>query len=117
MGYREMVIAQVDKAFSLLKNLAVDVVLIEKTATAFAFNSGTATVSTPTNKTVRGVVLNKGNAAAVSTTLRLELLLKAKDIDQPDIYDKFTIAGVTWNIVPPFKNDGYTITIIGARES
>ena len=117
MGYRERVISEVDRAFSLIKNLAVDVTLVEKAATAFAFGTGIATITTGTSKVVKGVIVEKASVDVVSNTLVMKLMCKAKDIDQPDIYDKVTISGVTWNIVPPFQNDGYTITIKVARET
>jgi len=123
MGYRGLVQQQVRKAFSAVKDLAVDVTLVEKVATDFSFSSKTATTSTPVTKVIKGIVLEQAAPsvkiadAVLSTTLKMKILLQSADISSLDIYDKATIAGAIWNIVPPSIDNGFTCEVNLAREA
>lgn len=117
MGYRSLVKKNVDLAFKLIGDLAVDCVLTERTATTFHFNTGATATTDPVVKTIKGVLIVESNPKDVSVSLTAQLVFKASDLDKPDIYDKVTIDGFIWTIVPPFATDGYITTINLSRVS
>jgi hypothetical protein len=117
MGYSSLVKRQVRNAFSTVKDLAVDITLTANTATGYNFATETATMGTPVSTVVKGIKLKEGNSKEVNSTILLEMLLISEDVPTPDIYDKANVYGFDWNIVPPFEDNGYTITLKLSRES
>jgi LysM repeat protein len=104
-----MITRNVRKAFSVLGDIAQTVTLTEKNATAFDFANSTATLTTPTVKTVKGIKLEKKTREG---GLEVTLLMKTEDIEAPDTYDTITLAnGDIWNTVPPASNNGYVTTV------
>jgi len=117
MAYRSMVQKQVRNAIRQLKDLAVEVTLIETTTTTFNFNTKEPNSSAPVSKVVKGMILSQGNTETVGSNLEMEILLSSEDIGIPDIYDKAVVQGAEWTIVPPYKDDGYLVTLKLARGS
>jgi hypothetical protein len=121
MGYKSMIRGQVNKAFSLVKDLADIVTLTEKNATGFNFSTNTATISTPTTKSIKGLLVERKNTKGkkdIGTTLNMSYLFKSDDLNSPDIYDTITTSnGDVWKMVPPYINDGYLITVNVTKES
>jgi len=101
-------------AFNKLGDLAIPVTLIQKNATGFNFSTGETTSSNPITKVTKGVL---GAVKRKDSTLEKTLLVSSEDITDPDIYDKVTILGVTWNIVPPCENNGFTTKLNIVREA
>ena len=110
MGYNNLVKSQVKRAFAAIKDLAKDVTLTQSTA-SFSFATGEATLTAATAKVVKAVIVTKKRKADVNTAPKTELLMNAADLDDPTIYDIVVIDGITWNIVTPYKNDGFTIAV------
>ena len=118
MRFKSLIKNNVNKAIRLLGDLAVDVQLTNKTATDFDFGTDTPNYSSDSTITVKGVLLNKSvSKDPLSNAIKAELLMKASDVDSPDLYDVVLIEGVTWNVIPPYTNDGYTIKMNISRSS
>lgn len=123
MGYRNLVVSSVSRAFNAVGDLAETVTLTLKTATSFDFATADANISVATTKTVKGIfVQTKKPASSINEaksrgTRQDQMLIQAKDLDNPDLYDKLTRAdGSVWSIVQPSKSDGFLITLDLARE-
>lgn len=110
MAYRSLIKNQVRKVFKDIKDLAIDVTLINKTISEFNFNTLETVAGTQTTLVTKGVVINTFKDAQKKQQATT-LLLNAEDISNPDSYDKVIISGETWTIVPPFDNNGYTISV------
>jgi hypothetical protein len=121
MSLRATLLRQVDAAFKAAGDLAVDVTLIDKTVTGFDFAVNAVLSTSAPARVIRGIFTavksSEGTEGVPSGTLQAELLLKAKDITMPDLYDSVSIAGAVWRVVPPFINDGYTVQLKLARGS
>jgi len=117
MGYANLVRRQVMTAFTAVGDLAFNATLRSSNAGAFDFATQTVPITGPVDKVVKAVMLEEKSPERVSGTLRKEILFSAEDVPSPDIYDKVVIDGVTWNVVPPYRNDGYLITMLLAREA
>jgi hypothetical protein len=111
MGYDSLIKKQVKRAFAAVKDLAKDVVLTQSPPSGFDFATGEATIPAATTKTVKAMVVVKKRKGDVNAAPMTELLMNAEDVSDPTIYTTVTIEGIIWNVVPPYKNDGFTITV------
>jgi hypothetical protein len=115
MGYDLLVKKQVDSAFRLVGDLASNVVLQQSKTTGYDFNSGTVQKAVSQPKIIKGIIQNKRRNDS-SNTRMTALLIKSVDIDDPTLYDTVLVDNVLWNIVPPYNDNGYTITFEIRRE-
>lgn len=111
MGYNSLVKNQVKKAFSAVKDLAKLVTLAQSAPSGFNFSTGEATIVASATKVVKAIVITKKRKGEVDAAPITELLMNAADLDDPTIYDTVTIDSVLWNIVTPYTNNGYTISV------
>jgi len=110
MGYRELAQSKARMAFKLIGNLALECKLLQKDSSTFNFQTRTAEENPTRKSTVKVVFTSKGRDKNAENTIRGEILMLAEDVDDFTIYDKIVINNETWNIVPPYTNDDYTIT-------
>lgn len=118
MAYDAFLKRQVRLAFKQAKDLAKPVSLQQKNVTSFDFATQT-TVATTLVTTESKCIVNKEwtDKDSESSSIFMEIVVSAEDISNPDIYDKAVIEGITWDIIPPYVNDGYTITLRLSREA
>lgn len=119
MGYKSLVVSSVNKAFSLVKDLAINVTLSKSTVTGFDFASNSAVVTNAPAIIVKAILVTKARKPTdeQSATVSNSLLMKSIDIPDPTIYDRITMEdGSMWSLVMPYANDGYTITVNIKRE-
>lgn len=125
MGYRGTVKSNVNKAFRLLKDLAVPVTLTSKSDSGFDFATNSVKTPVSLTKPIMAIPVTKRRSpdGKGSHSLQHSFLLKASDIDDPTIYDTLSVLGVNdavaqvWKVVPPYENDGYTITVNVSKEA
>ena len=122
MGYSSTVKGTVNKAFKMLKDLAVDVTLSSQSNTGFDFATNAVNAVAATSKPIRALPITKQRASSDSTLIQT-FLIKASDLSDPSGYDTITVSDTNhtaygvWKIVPPASNDGYTVNITVAREA
>lgn len=114
MGYQSMVRGNVRKAFSLLKDLAVDVTLTEAGSTGFDFDAGAPVIVTAPGKYIKGVIISESQVKGGpqdSAASNMQVLFKATDVADPSLYDTMTTRDLrVWKLTPPYTNDGYVVT-------
>ena len=115
MSYGKLIRKQVKKAFSDLKDLAVPVTLTRVAVTDYSFEKKEVVSSAPQVTTVKAVMVNKKNPKDPSETIQAQMIFNAEELDDPDSYDTVEANGVKWKFVPPYDDNGYTITINVAR--
>lgn len=115
MKLKGLIQNSLNKAFTLVGDLAVDCILTEKVATGFSFTTNSVNSDPEVTKTVKCIVLNKSNPREVTNSLSIDVLFKSTDIDTPDVYDRAYIEGIQWVVVPPFLDNGYTIRMTLTR--
>jgi hypothetical protein len=126
MSYRLLVKSQVNKAFKDIGDLAKTVTLVQKKMDSFDFSTSEVVEGTKQSTTVTAIVTvskNKesstGNAnEGLRNVIRRTLLMKSEDITMTTLtsYSTVLIDAVEWTIVPPFKDNEFTITIDVIRE-
>ena len=119
MGYRSIVKSNVRKAFSAVKDLAIELTLTQTNKESFDFSTDTPITTTPVTTTIKAIELKTGRPGKVPTQgVNKTLLLNAEDIPDPDVYDSVALAdGTVWKFVPPYDNNGYTITATISKEA
>jgi len=118
MGYRGLITGNVDKAFKLLKDLVVQTTLSSKTDGGFDFTTNMPLTVTTTTKIIPAIALTKKNRSDSNPSVSLQhsFIFKAKDLPAPDVYDTISVVGgETWQVIPPYDNDGYIVTVSVAR--
>ena len=117
MALRNSISRLVDSVFDrYLQDLAVDVQLNQSDATDYNFETGEARVVNRGRSIVKGVLTTEAESQGYGTSNAPDsnrndsiLLIRAKDIDTPSVYDSFIIDGNTWK-VEDFSTDGYVVT-------
>jgi hypothetical protein len=119
MGYKATISGNVDKAFKMLKDLAVMVTLSSKKDSGFDFATNAPVTVVTTSKNIPAIPLQKRRSRSTNpdNTMSHSFIFKAKDLPDPTIYDTISvIGGETWKVIPPYDNDGYIVTANVARE-
>jgi hypothetical protein len=115
MGYQATVKNNVNKAFKLLKDLAVSVTLSSKASTGFDFATNSVVGVTTTSKVIKAIPIDKKRNPSdkLDSTISRSYLFKADDLPDPTIYDTITVVSTSevWNVVTPYANDGFTVTV------
>lgn len=119
MSYKGLVKQNVSKAFGYLKDLAITLTLSQTNKTSFDFANNVPEVTTPVTKVIKGIELKAKRAEDASKqTILKRVMLIADEIPDPDIYDSVTLNDNTvWRFVPPYENNGYTITVTLSKEA
>lgn len=119
MGYRKLVIKQVRGAFKTAGDLLVDVTLLQKANTTFDFSTQEAVTAAPVSKTVKAFFSNKGRVKSEepTNTIRGSLLIMSEELTDAAIYATARIDGVLWNMVKPYKDNGFVVSIDITREA
>jgi len=114
---RNLIETNVNKAFKIIGDLKESVVLSSSNATGFNYTTGLPNVSTPSLHTLQAVVTFKKKKDSNSTIV--ELLIVSKQITaitNLDTFDKVTVRGIVYTIIPPWVDNGYTTTFIASSE-
>lgn len=122
MGYAAVIKKNVKRAFIAAGDLTKIVTLSQKTASNYDFGTMQPNTTLNAAKVLRGIVYNEKSKASsksrdVSNTKVTKLLLISEDVPTASIYDTVVIEGVTWNIVYPYEDNGYTLTMEIVRGS
>lgn len=116
MGYQALLDSNLNKAFTLSKDLAKDVTFVRKPNATFNFGSGQAEFNANQNITTKVVVIESRKPSRDKNAVIRQLLFKSKEIGDATLYDTVTIDSQTWNISNIQKNDGFISLIEVSRE-
>lgn len=108
MGYSATINSQLNKAFNLAKDLAVDVVLTKKPNPTFDFATGQAGFSGSQTVTTKAIFADiKTDAREQSNTVRKQVMLKLEESGQIDSYSSLTYNSEVWSFGTIIKSDGF----------
>jgi hypothetical protein len=108
MGYAAQIDSKLNQAFNLMKDLAVPVVFVKKTA-SYDFSIGEAVTSATTNVVTKAVIVETKKTSKESNTSSKQLMFKAKEVGDITLFDSVQINGVTWKLGDVITNSGYII--------
>ena len=110
MALRNTILAAVDTAFRVAGDLAVDVTLNQSDSSSYDFATGQPVQTPGPTRTIRGILLTAEKQSADGNRVGDTLILRARDVDNIDVYDSFTI-GTTQYRIESYQNNGYAIEV------
>lgn len=117
MGYQTLIDSNLNKAFNLAKDLAIDIVLTKKPDPTFNFGSGAAEFSTTQTVNTKAIVVEAKKKAADRNTVQKQLMLKSKEVGDLNNYTTIQLESLTWSIGNIQKNDGFISIVDVYREN
>ena len=109
MSLRNTVNQNVNLAFKLIGDLAIDVIFEEKTITGFDFSSGNVNSSPVVTKTIKAVFIDEVKKSKDKMTKQLQLLCKKEDLPDPTAYDRVQVRGVWYKVGKPLEDNDYIV--------
>ena len=117
MSYQTLIDNNLARAFNLIKDLAIDVVLTKKPNPTFDFGTGTASFSASQTITTKAVVIDIKKKAEDRNTIEKQLMLKSKETGDITRYATVQFDSKTWTIGEIPKNDGFIFLVNIYREA
>lgn len=111
MSYTKLIDSNLNKAYNLLKDQAIDVVLIKKQQPSFDFNNTNLKFSKSENISTKAIVVNTKKANKERNTVLKELMLKTREVGDLNLYSSLIFESKTWNINTVLKNDGFIVML------
>jgi hypothetical protein len=117
MSYRNLIDAQVRKAFTLLKDLAEDVVLTKTTSSDFNFGTGEASITSPAPVVTKAVIVDSKKKSKDRNTTEKLVLMKTQYTGDISLYDSFSYKNEVWKFGDIISNDGHITVATVFRET
>ena len=115
MGYKALINKNIAKAFTLLKDLAEEIVLTKKTAQTYNFTTLTAIPVEAAAITTKAVITDSNKTSKERNVVTKIMLLKTQDIGDITSYDKISYLSQTWLIGPTILSDNF-VTVIEVQK-
>jgi hypothetical protein len=116
MGYRNIINSNLARAFNQVKDLAVEAVLVRRSDPTFDFNSG-ETTTTDEQLIVKVIALESEQKAENHNVVKMEALMKSKEIGAITPYDTLEFEGHIWNFGKKSVNSGFVFLAEIYREA
>ena len=110
MGYQALIDKNLDKAFSKIQDLAIDVTITRNSA-SFNFSTSAATLTPEAPLTVKAVVIDINKDSKEYNYLEKQIMFKSIDFIDITTYDTVVIGSDTWKIGTRINNSGYIYLI------
>ena len=117
MAYKSLIDRNLNLAFRLLKDLAVNVKFVRKQGVGFNFGTGEALSSPIDSEVIAKVVFTDAvKASEEHNTKTRSLMVKSKDIGDLKNIDYIEYEGKRWKINPEIKDTGFILMLKVSRE-
>lgn len=108
MAYVALIDSNLTRAFNLIKDLAVIGVFTKKSGVSFDFTSGETVTTSTSTVTTKVVILDLKKTSDKSNTVRKQLLVKSKNLENLTFYDTVTINNVVWKLGEVIHSNTFT---------
>ena len=115
MGYRSLIDINLNRAFNMAKDLAVNITLIKKIGSTFDFATKGVTATTTENISLKGIWLEADKPSKEHNFTKRQIMFKRVLVGDISQYDSITDNGVTWRISNLIKDTGF-ITILEVQK-
>jgi hypothetical protein len=116
VSYQNLIDTNLNRAFTLLKDLAVNATLTLKPNPSFNFGLGDAEFSSAVNVTTKVIVVEKEKKAKDRNTVETQIMLKTKEVGDLTRYSTIQLNSQTWNIGDIPKDNGFISLVNIYRE-
>jgi len=115
MSYVNLINSNVSLAFNLVKDLAVDALIVKASRSDFDFTTG-ATDQTFTSLPAKAIfVEEKKSSKEVNTSVKT-VMIKTRESGDISTLDKLSVSNVIWNFTNIVRSNGYITIAEVARE-
>lgn len=115
MSYVNLINSNINLAFNLVKDLAVDAFIVKASRADFNFSTGSSNQAY-TNTPAKVIIIEeKKKSKEVNTTVKTAMI-KTREAGDISTLDKLSITGVTWNFTNIVRSDGYITLAEIAKE-
>ena len=113
MAYKALIDSQLVLAFNQLKDLAISVTFVRKTAESFDFSAGASPVINENVPNVKCVILEESKDKSV---LKREILFKSKELGEIGDFSEVQIEDEVWKIGPVIAQKRYVTLLTVYKE-
>jgi hypothetical protein len=116
MSYRNLINSNLNRAFNQVRDLATDAILVRKSDPTFDFNSG-ETTTTDSTLPLKIIAIEAEQKADSHNVIKMEALMKSKEIGALTPYDTLEFDGFIWSIGKKMVNSGFVFLAEIYREA
>jgi hypothetical protein len=116
VSYQTLIDTNLNRAFNLLKDLAIDSTLTLKPNPSFNFGTETSEFGTSTNVVTKAIIVSKEKKAKDRNTVETKIMVKTKEVGDLTRYSTIQINSQTWNIGDVSKDNGFISLVNIYRE-
>lgn len=112
MGYKNLINANLNKAFRLASDLATDVVYVKKETPEFDFSTSATATSSTSSIVLKTIIINsvkRSGADSGRSVKRSQIMVKTKDVGDLSTYDHILINKEIWKFGPVIQDSGFVI--------
>jgi hypothetical protein len=117
MSYSKLIDNNLSKAFSLIKDLAVDATFIKKSNTTFNFNTGIAKPKSSETVVVKIIIMDRAKRSRDRNSQSQQIMFKTNDVGDLTLYDSVVINDITWKLGSHIKNDSFINIVEISKEN
>lgn len=112
MGYKNLINANLNKAFRLASDLATDVVYVKKENPEFDFATSAAGASSSSSVIIKTIIISSAKRSGTDvgrSVKRSQIMVKTKDVGDLSTYDHILINKEIWKFGPVIQDSGFVI--------
>ena len=117
MSYKSLIDANLNRAFNLAKDLAVDVTFTKKSGSDFDFGTASTTEISSTDITIKGLWIDADKKSSKIAVPEKHLMIKRKEVGDVTSFDSLIENGITYNISSILKDYGYIVILSAFKEA
>lgn len=117
MSYSSLINSNLNKAFNLVKDLAVDAVFTKKADKSFNFATRAVKSSSGETITSKVIVLDSKKPSKDRNTVTQQIMLKTIELGDLSLYDSVSINNISWKLGSFIKDDGFINIVELTREN
>ena len=111
MSYESLINTNLNRAFNLLKDLAVDMQFVKKTGDGFDFATATSNLSNSSSVTVRAIITDTEKSSKERNVIKKLVMFKTIEVGDVNVYDSVNYQNTSWKLGPIIKSTQF-ITVV-----
>jgi len=117
MSYSSLINSNLNKAFNLVKDLAVDATFTKRSDKSFNFATRTVKSSSGETITTKIIVLDSKKPSKDRNTVTQQIMLKTAELGDLSLYDSIMIGTTSWKLGKFIRDDGFINIVELEREN
>lgn len=111
MAFEALINSNLNRAFNLAKDLAVDVQFVRKTGDGFDFATATSNLTNSSSITVKAIITDTEKSSKERNVSKKLVMLKTQEVGDVNSYDSINYQNINWKLGPIIKSTQF-ITVV-----